>query len=70
MDFRGLRGLDDIGLRRAGAAIRDVIADGVVEQNSVLRHDTYGVVQRRLRHVAHVLPVDADRPSVDVIEPE
>jgi len=56
--------------RRTGTAIGDVVADGVVEEHRVLRHHADAGAQALLRHVADVLPVDADRTFGHVVEAE
>jgi hypothetical protein len=68
IDLRQMRGLQDLLLARANAAIGDVVADGVVEQHGVLRHDADGRAQGRLRHVADVLPVDGHAARLDVVK--
>ena len=51
-------------------AIGDVVIDGVVEQNGILRHNPDHLVQRGLRHIADVLPVNPDRPGIHLVKPE
>ena len=70
MDLGGPRSPLDLGTRRLGAAIGDVVIDRVVEQHGILRHHADGHVQAALGHRAHVLPVDPHRAAGDVIEPE
>ncbi len=64
------RRFDNIRLTRAGPAIADVIADGIVEQHRVLRNDADRRAQGRLRDVAQVLAIDGDPPSGRVIKAE
>ena len=58
----------DLGLSRAGTAIADVVADRVVEQHRVLRHDADGLAQAGLGDAADVLAVDGDAPAADIVE--
>ena len=51
-------------------AIGDVVIDRVVEKDGILRHHADGLMQTGLRHIADILPVDADGAFLDVIEPE
>ena len=60
MDVRGAGGGLDLRLRGAWPAVADVVADGVVEEHGVLRHDADGAAHAVLRHVAQVLAVDGD----------
>ena len=53
----GLGGLLNLSAGRVSAAIGDVVIDGVVEQNSVLRYDANRLVQAQLRDISNVLPV-------------
>ncbi len=68
VDVRRLGRRLDLGARRAGAAIGDVVFDRVVEQHRVLRHDADGLAQAGLRDRADVLAVDRDAPAADVVE--
>ena len=58
----------DLGVARAGAAVGDVVAQGAVEQVDVLLHQADGAAQALLRHVTHVLAVDADGAARHVVE--
>jgi hypothetical protein len=50
------------------AAEGDVLADRAGEQEAFLRNDPELAAQRRLRHVAQVVPVDSDPPFARVVE--
>ena len=52
----------------AGAAVGDVVFDGVVEEHRVLRDDADRLAQALLGDAADVLAVDRDAPGVDVVE--
>ena len=58
----------DLAAARSGAAIRDVVIDGVVEQHGVLRHDADGCSQTVLGQVADILTIDRDAPCIDIVE--
>ena len=60
----------DLGIARLPAAVPDVVADGVVEQDRVLRDHADRHAQRFLGHVADVLAVDRDAPAGHLVEPE
>ena len=62
------RGVLDLGVRGAGAAERDVGADGVVEERRFLRDERDRAAQRSDRDVAHVLAVDAHGAVGHVVE--
>src|SRR6516164_5427568 len=64
------RRLLDLGVARLPAAVTDVVADRVVEQDGVLRHDADRGSQRILRDVADVLAVDRNPPAADLVETE
>ena len=70
MHLRQTRGILDLLLGGARAPVGDVVADGVVEQHGVLRHDTDGGAQAGLGVVAHVVAVDDDAAFAHVIEAE
>ena len=63
------RGLD-LGLGGTGAAVGDVLGDGVVEEHGVLRHHADRATQGELRDCAHVLAVDRDPAARDLVEAE
>ena len=60
----------DLRLARAFAAISDIIADRIVEEDHVLRHDADGGAQGLLGHGRYVLPVDRHRSRLNVVEAE
>ncbi|MNS07818.1 hypothetical protein D3C72_392690 [compost metagenome] len=62
------RRLLDLGLRRAGAGIGDVLGQRAVKQHRVLLHDCDLAAQRRLLHLGDVLPVDGDAAVVHVVQ--
>ena len=64
---RARRGFD-VGVVGIGPGERDVVADGVGEEERVLEHDADLLAQRRERDVADVDVVDADRAFVHVVE--
>ncbi len=64
---RARRGLD-LGQRRVGTAVRDVVRDRVVEEHGVLRDQADVAAQRPQRHVADVEVVDEDGPVGHVVE--
>ncbi|MCY1518954.1 hypothetical protein D9M68_536900 [compost metagenome] len=70
MDVRQAGGRLDLRVARVRAPVADVVADGVVEQHGVLRHDADRRPQAGLRHVADVLAVDQNRAAVGVVEAE
>ena len=68
MDLGSTRRLFDLGLGRPVAPIADVIADRIVEQHRILRHHSDHRMQAFLRHVAHVLAINQNRPRLHIIE--
>ena len=70
VDLREPRRLLDLRVARLPAAVADVVADRVVEQDGVLRHDADRGAQRFLRDVADVLAVDQNAPAADLVEAE
>lgn len=70
VDMGQLRRPLDFLDRGAGTAIGDVVEDRVVEQDGVLRDDTDGGAQRRLRDGRDVLAVDQDAARVRIVEAE
>jgi hypothetical protein len=67
-DRRARRRPLDLGLTGTLAPIGDVVADRVVEQHRILRHDADCRAQGRLRHMRDVLPVDRDPTAGEVVE--
>ena len=58
----------DLRGRRFRAAVANVLGDGPMQQRGVLGHDADGSAQAFLRDGADVLPVDADRSALHVVE--
>ena len=66
----GLRrpgGRDDLGLARVRAAVGDVRADRVGEQEALLEGDADAAAQRVQGQLAHVVPVDDDPAAVGIV---
>ncbi|MNL42007.1 hypothetical protein D3C87_1644410 [compost metagenome] len=61
-------GTADLCVARIGAAVGDIVANGTVQQGSVLGDHADGAAQAVLRHVRNVLPVNANLSAVDIIE--
>jgi len=70
-----------VGLRRFGGfpyllvgrvepPVPDVLGDGAVEEERVLAHVPDRLPQIRDDHIAHVVAVHADRPIVDIVQPQ
>ena len=70
MNTRGLGRGNHVLLGRCVAPIGDVVADRIVEQDRILRHDANRPMQALLRYVAHILSINGNRAATDVIEPE
>src|SRR5580765_8097142 len=70
VDVRGSRRALDRRAVGAGAAVGDVVFDGVVEQHRVLRHDADRLARAQLLDVAVFFPVDKVAPAVQVEEEE
>ena len=51
-----------------GLAVADVVGHGIVEQESILRHDADLGAQRGQLQIAHVLAVDADGARGHIVE--
>ena len=64
----GLRGVDDLLVRRVRLAEGDVLADRAGEEEALLRHDPELAAQRLLRDVVEVVPVDRDPARARVVE--
>ena len=62
------RGLFDFRLIGTFPAIADIIADGVVEQNGILRNDADGTAQAALGHVAYILPINGDMTAGNIVK--
>ena len=56
--FRTVGGRQQVGVRRIGTAIQNVLAHRAVQQAGVLGHHADLRPQRILRHMGDVLPVD------------
>ena len=70
MDLCRPRRVFNLGLGGVMAAVGDVVIDCIVEQNRVLRHHTYHLMQRRLGDIADVLAINADGPARYIVKPE
>mmetsp|Transcript_21144 Transcript_21144/g.36292 ORF Transcript_21144/g.36292 Transcript_21144/m.36292 type:complete len:327 (-) Transcript_21144:639-1619(-) len=68
MDVRQLRRLNHLLMRRAEAAIGDVVEDGVVEEDRVLRNHSNGAAEGVQREASHIVAVDADRAGLRVVQ--
>ena len=68
MDVGGTRRGFDLGLGRVHFCVGQVRADGIVEQVRLLRHHADRQRKRFERHVAQVMPVDADDALGGVIQ--
>ncbi len=64
VDMRGARHRLYLGRAGAGFAVGDVVANGVVEQHRVLRHDADGAAHTGLRDLGDVLAVDQNAPGL------
>src|SRR4029077_10979667 len=64
----GLASSDHLGLDIGLGAVGDIGADGVVEQNRVLRYEADRVAQTRDRYLGDVLPVDHDLAALGIEE--
>jgi hypothetical protein len=70
VDLGQAGGVFDLVLGGAGAAVGDVVADGVIEQHGVLRDDADCVPQAGLGVIADISAVDHYAPGGDVVEAE
>ena len=70
MDRCRFRRRHDGVLAGTGLAVGDVVFDGVVEQDRVLRHDADGGAQRVLRDGPQILAIDGDAAAIDFIKTE
>src|SRR3546814_11468067 len=50
--------------------ISDVVADGIVEQHRILRHDANLLSERCLRNLRNILAIDQNAPGLHIIEAE
>ena len=66
--LRRIGGRVDIGGCGIRLAIGHVVAQAVVKEHSVLRHDADRAAQARLRDRSQILTIDGDRTAGDVIE--
>ena len=55
-------------MQRFHPGVANVVHDGRVKHPGMLRHDGHKIAQRRQRHVAHVVPVNADDSILRVVE--
>ena len=60
--------LDHIALLGIGFAVMDIVADGVIEEHRVLRHDADGAAQRGLGEITDVGSIDTHRTPGNVVE--
>ena len=63
-----LHAILDLILRRIGTAVGNVVANGVVEQHHVLRHQTQNAAQAVLRHELQILSIDQHASFCGIIE--
>ena len=70
MDFRGFCGGLNLGTGGIGTAIGDVVENRIIEQNRVLRHHANGVMQRALRHLGDILPVNQNLALLGIVKAE
>ncbi len=68
VDARRARRLLDLGAAGLGPAVADVVGDGVVEQQRVLRHDAHAPAQAADPHLPEVLAVDQHPSAVGIVE--
>ena len=70
MDHSSLGSLDNFLIRGSRVPEADVVPDGVIEQDSVLRDDSNLLPQRFHGQILDVNTVEADRTVVDFEETE
>ena len=58
----------DLFCRGARLAVGDVLADRSIKQVHILLHQADGTAQTMLRHVAHILAVDANGAGGSVVK--
>ncbi len=68
MDVGGARGGFDLGLRGVHFRVRQIRADGIVEEMRLLRHHADRGGQRSERHISQVMPVNADDSAGGIIQ--
>ena len=62
------RRLLDFCVARFPAAVADVVADRIIKQDCVLRHDPDCRSQRMLRDIANILTIDGNAPTAELVE--
>ena len=60
VDLRPFCCCHDILIRSARASVTDVFQDRISKDKDILLHDADRLPERADRHIAHILPVDAD----------
>ena len=70
MDVSGFARFEYISLRGVGASVAEIIHDGCVEQDGVLRDDTNVLSQAKQRKVTDIMSINSDRSAVNVVESE
>lgn len=70
MDVGSFASLEDIGLRGVGLGVAEVVHDGCVEQDGVLRDDTNMLSKAEQRKVTDIMSINSDRSAVNVVESE
>ena len=68
MDGRSSRRQFELGVRRVGPRVAQVVADGAVEQVRLLRDEADDLPDRSQRDLPDVEAVDLDRARVDVVQ--
>ena len=64
----GLGGLGDVLVSGIQPTVADVVSDRALEQERLLEHGPNLAMQAGLGYVAHVVPIDADRSFIYVVE--
>jgi len=70
MDICSFASVEDIGLRGIGVGVTEVVHDGCVEQDGVLRDDTNILSQTEQGKVTDIMSINSDRSAVDVVKSE
>src|SRR3989344_4412766 len=65
--LRELRRFDDFLFGCARISVCDVLADGAVEEQRLLRHDRDGVAEALLRHARDIGAVNRNRPRTQIM---